>query len=407
MPASTLMTDSSKLTALPRLVSLDAYRGFIMLMLAAETWGFPQVAKNFPDNQVWVFLGHQFSHVEWVGCSFWDLIQPAFMFMVGVSMAYSCVSRQAKGQSWRRMFGHAVYRSVVLVLLGVFLYSNNEPQTNFVFKNVLAQIGLGYTFLFLLWNRPQWVQAIAAAVILIGYWAWFALYPLPAEGFDYRSVGLAENRQYLTGFQAHWEKGTNAAAAFDQWFLNLFPRKDGKPFVFDGGGYYTLNFIPSLATMIFGLMTGELLRSDRSNQQKLMHLVGWGFAGLVVGALLAVIGICPMVKRIWTPTFGIYSTGWVLLMLAAFYAVIDCWGKKRWSWPLVVVGMNSLAIYLMSQLLRPWLGKTLQIHFGSEVFTLFGLIEDGYSPIVQHSLLVLCLWLACVWMYRQKIFVKI
>jgi predicted acyltransferase len=305
------------------------------------------------------------------------------------------------------MFGHAVYRSLVLVLLGVFLYSNREPQTNWVFKNVLAQIGLGYTFLFLLWNRPRWVQALAAAVILIGYWGLFALYPLPAEGFDYAKVGL-KSWQHLSGFETHWDKGTNAAAAFDQWWLNLFPRKDNnKAFVFDPGGYQTLSFIPALATMIFGLMAGELLRGSRSGQEKLLRLVGWGLAGIVGGALIAATGICPMVKRIWTPTFGLYSTGWVLLMLAVFYGIIDLWGKKRWSWPLVIVGMNSLAIYLMDQLLRPWFEKTLKIHFGPNVFSFFGHLDGKYSPIAQQLLIVLCFWLACFWMYRQKIFVKI
>lgn len=363
-----------------------------MLAMAGEGWGVPEVAEKFPDSSAWQFLGHQFSHVQWVGCSFWDLIQPAFMFMVGVSMAYSYASRLAKGQSYGRMLGHAMYRAVVLVLLGVFLYSVGKPQTNWVFKNVLAQIGLGYVFLFLLWIRPRWVQAVAAATILVGYWAWFATYPLPPE----------QDWQYLSAFEAHWNNATNPAAAVDRWLLNLFPRP--KPFKFDSGGYYTLNFIPSLATMIFGLMTGELLRSGRSNQQKLLRLVVWGVIGLTAGWLISALGICPMVKRIWTPTFGLYSTGWVLLMLAAFYGVIDVWGKRQWSWPLVIVGMNSLAVYMMAELLRPWTARTLKTHFGPKVFELAG---ENYAPIIEHSLVVLCFWLACWWMYRQKIFVKI
>ena len=196
-----------------------------MLAMASEGFGFRQVAKEFPESPIWAFLSSQFNHVPWRGCGFWDLIQPAFMFMVGVSMAYSYASRQAKGQSFNRMFWHAVYRAVVLVLLGVFLYSNGRKQTNFVFKNVLAQIGLGYVFLFLLWNRPRWVQALAAVVILVGYWLVFAVYPLPPENFDYASVGVPADWQYhLNGFAAHWDKNVNAAAAFDRWFLNLFPR---------------------------------------------------------------------------------------------------------------------------------------------------------------------------------------
>lgn len=114
-----------------------------------------------------------------------------------------------------------------------------------------------------------------------------------------------------------------------------------------------------------------------------------------------------MVKRIWTPSFALYSTGWVLLMLAAFYGVIDVWGKKAWSWPLKIVGMNSLAIYLMEELLRPWFGKQLRVNFGAEVFTLCGRIDPAYGIVVERVFVALCLWLVCLWMYRQKIFVKI
>ena len=386
-----------------RLVSLDAFRGFIMLAMASEGFGFRQVAKEFPESPIWAFLSSQFNHVPWRGCGFWDLIQPAFMFMVGVSMAYSYASRQAKGQSFNRMFWHAVYCAVVLVLLGVFLYSNGRKQTNFVFKNVLAQIGLGYVFLFLLWNRPRWVQALAAVVILVGYWLVFAVYPLPPENFDYASVGVPADWQYhLNGFAAHWDKNVNAAAAFDRWFLNLFPRPE--PFVFDKEGYPTLNFIPSLATMIFGLMAGELLRRHRSNSAKLIRLIACGLAALAIGWLLGFAGICPLVKRIWTPSWTIYSTGWVLLMLAAFYALVEMLGWRRWTWPLVVVGMNSIVIYCLAELLSPWFAATLKTHFGQSICDVFG---HDYAPITESVLVLFVLWLICVWMYRQRIFVRI
>jgi heparan-alpha-glucosaminide N-acetyltransferase len=383
----------------PRLDSLDAYRGFIMLTLATAGLGFSEVAKQkaFAGSGVWQFLGREFSHVAWVGCSFWDLIQPAFMFMVGLSMAYSYASRGARGQSYLRMLGHAAYRALVLVLLGVLIYSQSDKlkQTNWVFKNVLAQIGLGYFFLFLLWNRPRWAQAVAAGGILLGYWILFVVTPLPPEN----------ELKYLTGFAGHWDIQGNAAAKFDLWFLNLFPRSD--EFKGDGGGYQTLSFVPSLATMIFGLMTGELLRGSRTPKEKLIWLIGGGVAGLAAGWLLDATGICPLVKRIWTPSFCLYSTGWVLLMLAAFYGIIDVWGKKGWSWPLKIVGMNSLAIYLMEELLRPWFAKQLRINFGPEVFTLGERIDPAYSIVVERVLVALCLWLVCLWMYRQKIFVKI
>jgi predicted acyltransferase len=249
----------SKLQSLPsRLLSLDAYRGFAMLLMASDGLEIPRVAQAFPNSRLWQFLAYQTEHVDWVGCSVWDLIQPSFTFMVGVAMPFSLASRAARGQSFGRMLYHAIVRSLLLTFLGVFLRSVGRSQTYFTFEDVLSQIGLGYTFLFLLaWTRPR-TQALAAIGILVAYWAAFALTPLPDSGFDYAKVGVPPDWQHLGGFAAHWDKNTNLAHYFDTWFLNLFPRE--KPFAYNGGGYVTLSFIPSLVTMIFGLLAGGWLR---------------------------------------------------------------------------------------------------------------------------------------------------
>lgn len=392
-------------TATQRLLSLDAYRGFIMLLLASGGFHFRDVARDIPDSRVWQLLGQQTRHVEWLGCTLWDMIQPSFMFMVGVAMAYSYAARKARGQSYPRMLLHAITRSIVLVLLGVFLRSHNGPPSNWTFMDVVSQIGLGYTFLFLLWDRKPVTQLVAAALILIGYWCIFFFYPLPPADFDYGSVGVAENWKHLEGAAAHWDKNTNAAAVFDRWFLNLFPRKE--PFRFEGSGYPTLNFIPSLATMIFGLLAGSLLRSDLSGIKKFATLVGCGVVALALGWGLEAAGICPIVKVIWTPSWAIYSTGWTLLILAGFYGVIDLTGLRRWAFPLIVVGMNSIAMYVMGQLLDGWILHWLPIHFGKGVFTLYEYVDPVYEPVVRSGLVVLVLWLICFWMYRQKIFIRI
>ena len=257
-----------------RLVSLDAYRGAIMLFMASGGLALPEVAKHFPDDPVWRFLAFNTDHVPWIGCSLWDLIQPSFMFMVGVAMPYSIASRRAKGDSEIKITFHVLYRAIFLVLLAIFLSSNWSKRTNFVFTNVLAQIGLGYAFLYLLLGRGVRVQLAALGGILIGYWLLFFLWPLPAVGFDYHSVGWKDDWQGLPGQLAHWDKNTNAAAAFDSWFLNLFPPAEpGKPFRFNEGGYQTLNFVPSLATMLLGLLAGEMLRTPKSKWQKLGWLV--------------------------------------------------------------------------------------------------------------------------------------
>src|SRR5439155_17482903 len=144
-------------------------------------------------------------------------------------------------------------------------------------------------------------------------------------------------------------------------------------------GYQTLNFLPSLATMLFGLMCGELLRSARPSSRKLLILVAAGAAGLALGQFLNLTGICPLVKRIWTPSWALFSTGWCCLILAGLYLVVDVIGWRRWAFPLVVVGVNSLAIYCMSQLLKPWVAGTLRIHFGPNVFAWLGPL---YEPAV-------------------------
>jgi predicted acyltransferase len=387
-----------------RLVSLDAYRGFIMLFMASAGFALPQVAKQFKGDPVWDLLGFEFEHVDWTtrsllqSFSLWDLIQPSFIFMVGVAMPYSFASRHAKGHGSRRNLGHVLWRSFFLVALAVFLSSNHEPRTSWVFTNVLAQIGLGYAFVYFFIGRGLGVQLAAVGAILVGYWLFFAVHPVPGPDFDYDSVGVTKSSERFDGFFAHWNKNTNAAARFDQDFLNLFPRD--KPFVYNDGGYQTLNFVPSMATMLFGLMAGELLRSNLSSKTKLRWLLGGGLIGVVLGAVLHWT-VCPSVKRIWTPSWAVFSTGWTFYMLAAFYAIIDIAGYKRWAFPLVVVGMNSIAMYCMSQLMKPWIRETLVTHFGKGPF------QGVYGPIWLYSATLGVLWLICLWLYRRKIFLRI
>ena len=159
-----------------RLVSLDAYRGAIMLLMASGGLGLARATRDLDPGSPWKWVGYQVEHAEWAGATLWDFIQPGFMFMVGVALPWSLASRTARGQRFGDQFVHALWRSLVLVLLAVFLTSAGSPQTNWVFTNVLAQIGLGYPFLFLLaFTRPR-AQWLAAAGILVAYW--LALAPI-------------------------------------------------------------------------------------------------------------------------------------------------------------------------------------------------------------------------------------
>jgi heparan-alpha-glucosaminide N-acetyltransferase len=390
--------------ALPkRVVSLDAYRGLVMFLMMAELLELPRLAHHFPGSALWQVVGFHTQHVEWTGCSLHDLIQPSFSFLVGVALPFSVASRLARGQSFARMFGHAVWRSLLLIALGIFLRSVGRPQTYFTFEDTLTQIGLGYPFLFLLAFRGARARATALALILIGYWAAFALYPLPGPDFDYAAVGVLPGwPHHLAGFAAHWDKNSNLAWAFDRWFLNLFPRE--RPFLYNGGGYATLSFIPTLGTMILGLIAGGWLKEPAPAPRKLLRLAAAGVACLALGWLLDRAGICPSVKRIWTPAWTLFSGGWCFLLLAAFYGVIEGVGLRAWAFPLVVIGMNSIAIYCLVHLMDGFIKSSLKTHLGPGVFRGMGTV---YEPLLTGAAVLVVFWLILYWMYRRRLFLKI
>src|SRR4051794_30752290 len=152
---------ASEIARPARLISLDTYRGLVMLLMASEGFGLIEVAKHFPESGVWRELARQSDHVRWQGCTVWDLIMPAFLFIVGVAVPFSVASRRRRGQGSVRIFGHAILRSAVLVALGIVIMSEGVKQTNFSFINVLAQIGLGYWVVVLLAERGWRVQLAA------------------------------------------------------------------------------------------------------------------------------------------------------------------------------------------------------------------------------------------------------
>lgn len=388
-----------------RLASVDAYRGFVMLLMMAEVLRFRSVSELLPDSRFWKFLAGLQSHSEWVGCSLHDLIQPSFSFLVGVALPFSMASRRARGQSFGRMSLHAWWRALLLILLGVFLRSTHAGQTNWTFEDTLSQIGLGYGFLFLLGFRPVRCQWIALGVVLLGYFAAFALYALPPADFDFAKVGVTAEwlREHgHTGFAAHWQKNSNFAWAFDTWWLNLFQRM--KPFVANGGGYSTLSFIPTLGTMILGLLAGGVLRSDRTGWARVRWFVTAGIFSMVAGWLLGVLGICLVVKRIWTPSWVLFSGGWCFLLLGTFYAVVDLWRRKTWAFPLVVIGMNSIAAYCIAHLFDDFLVKNLKTHLGQNFFKFAGV---AYGPFFLGLAVLSTYWLILFWMYRRKLFLRI
>ena len=386
-----------------RVASIDAYRGLVMMLMMGEVLEFGRVADALPGNWFWSLLEHHQSHVQWIGCSLHDLIQPSFSFLVGAALPFSLARRSAEGQSALRRTIHAFWRALILILLGVFLRSIGSSQTNWTFEDTLTQIGLGYGFLYILGSRSPRVQWSALAVILVGYWLAFVLYPLPGPNFDWDKAGVRPDAvTQLPGFAGHWSLNTNFAWAFDTWFMNLLPRAHA--FTHNGGGYSTLSFIPTLGTMILGLLAGGVLRSERQPLGKVGWLAIAGFAGLGAGWFLGVSGLCPVVKRIWTPSWVLFSGGWSFLFLGAFYLLMDMWNRRNWAFFLTVVGMNSIAAYLIAHLFQGFIHQALPRHLGHSWITFAG---KPYEPLIHGAALLLVEWLILFWMYRRKIFLRI
>jgi predicted acyltransferase len=356
-------------TALPRrLESLDAYRGLIMFTLLCGG-----IFQSLQGHPWWHWLAVQNEHVVWEGAVYWDLIQPAFMFMVGVAMPFAFAVRRARGESWTQQFGHAVRRALLLILIGVLLDHIGAQRVQIGFIRVLQQIAFGYVAAFFVLGRSRAVQAFVVAAILAGYqWLWM-FNPWNGPG-------------------GPWAMGNeNIGSAFDMWLL-------GRHY----SGYYVgMNAMPSTATIVFGVMAGEYVRAARDTRRAARALALAGVVAILAG--LAISPWFPLIKRIWTPSFTVYSAGWTTLMLAAFYWTIEVQGWRRWAFPLVVVGMNSIAAYVIGNAFAGWFRSAT----GAWLGVLTPVVGDVWLPVLQRALFALSAWGILYWLYRRRIFFKV
>ncbi len=353
--------------AAQRLVSLDAFRGLIMLTLLFG--GVFQPLKNLPG---WQWLAVQNDHVAWEGCVYWDLIQPSFMFMVGVAMPFALARRVAEGHSWERRFAHVLLRAFNLLLIGILLDHVGQDKIQIGFIRVLQQIAIGYVLAFFVAEKSWRVQAVTAAGILIGWNLLWMFNPWNGPGGPW-AMG--------------WE---NMGGAFDRWML-------GRNY----SGYYVgLNAIPATATIIFGVMAGGLIRRGLPHAQTLRILLIAGAAAIAFG--LAMSPWLPLIKRIWTPSFTVYAGGCTVLFLAFFFWIIEMRGLRRWAFPLVVVGMNAIAAYIITGAFGNWFK-----HISSAwVKWLEPVMGDLWFPVFQKLLFVAFAWGVLYWLWRRRIFFK-
>jgi predicted acyltransferase len=347
-----------------RLISLDAFRGLTMLLLISHGFGIYAAFKGSLP-----LLADQFEHAKWVGCTLWDLIQPAFTFIVGAAMPLSMSRRLEQGSSRSALFRHVLWRAFILIALSNILsnWNGNKPPV-LQLINVLCQIAFGYIICFAIMQlRFAW-QAVAAAAVLTLYTALFFAFPGPQGPFDpNNNIGAVIDRQIL---------GYNYS-----------------------GNYTTINFLGNAITILFGVWTGMLLSSNRNHRQRLKILLACAPACFALGMLLQL--WIPMVKRLWTASFTFFSAGWVLLAIAACYWMVEVKGWKRWTFPAIVVGMNSIFIYSFSQVLRGWLSRGLGNFTGQ--FSFLG----PYGAIPQNLLVMAVMWYLCYWLYQRKIFFRI
>ncbi len=357
-----------------RILSIDFFRGITMFLLIGE---FSELYGNLNDpyfkGTIISFIGTQLNHHAWNGLHFWDLIQPFFMFIVGVSMPFSFTKRWNKGDSWGITFQHALKRSFWLLFLGWALYCIGPGKVEFHFTNVLSQLSVTYLIAFLLMRKAvKWQLLVSFVLILVS----FLLYQFwSATGF---------NQPYVADHN------------FGTWFdVNVFG-------IMNGGHWVSFNALSTSAHTIWGVIAGMILMNDWSPVKKVKILLLAGLVGVVAG--YSIDPWIPIIKRICTPSFVIVSGGWSLIALALSYWMIDVVKFKRGIRFFAIVGMNPLFIYLFAHIGGNEIIAKLYKPFVPIFFSWGGLLT---IDIVVSSLVWFSLWFICYFLYTQKIFIRV
>jgi predicted acyltransferase len=357
-----------------RLASLDFFRGFTMFLLIAEFANlFPLLLVPELEGTPLHFIGVQLHHCDWAGLHFWDLIQPFFMFIVGVAMPLSFARRIAQGDSSRQLLFHVLKRSLLLLFLGWALYCIEPGRITFRFQNVLAQLSVTYLIAFLVMKRAPWFQIMLSVLLIVLSEALYRFFPV--EGFNHP-----------------WVAGEN----FGAWLNILISGEE------DGGHWAIFNAIPTAAHTIWGVLAGQLLMSDRPPLNKLKILLIFGVTALTIGYAHSI--ATPIIKRISTSSFVFASGGWTLLALALCYWVIDMLKWRKGILFFGVVGMNPLFIYLFAHVGGAVLLRSVVSPFSTAIF---GLAGSWFGEFMTSLIVLGLLWYICRWLYEKRIFIRI
>jgi len=364
-----------------RLVSLDALRGFDMLWIAGGESLMVALAAltGWPALQ---WAAGQMEHVAWEGFRFYDNIFPLFLFIAGISMPFSILKRKQRGEDMRKIYLHLFQRLFLLILLG--LIYNGIFRLNFEhqrYASVLARIGIAWFFAaVIVLNTSIRGQVLWFFGILLAYWAVMKLVPVPGFG-----AGILTPEGNLSAF-------------IDQKFL------PGRLCCYEfGDNEGILSTFPAICTALMGALTGHLLISKNNKLnglKKALIILAAGVVSMAVAKLWSL--NFPIIKNLWTSSFVLFAGGLSLLMFGTFYLIIDVWGFKKWTFPFVVIGMNSITIYLLNSGI---------IDFEQMGKYFFGGLANHFSELVQPVVLIsgiiLCMWTFLYILYRNKIFLKV
>ncbi|CAL1519811.1 DUF5009 domain-containing protein [Chitinophaga sp. MM2321] len=361
-----------------RLISLDVMRGLIMILLAGESARLYKSLNNLESTGIFHSFMQQFFHHPWNGLRAWDLVQPAFMTMAGSAMYISYYYKTKKGITWGQNFKHIAWRCLKLLICGTALHCVYSGKLVWELWNVLTQLAVTTMIAYLIIRRSDGFQLAFSILLLI------------ATDLMYRYI-------LVPGFEEPFIKDHNFGSFMDMVLMGKINR---------GGGWVTINFIPTAAHTIWGVLAGKLLISDKSSRQKVLTLVVAGLIGLVLGFGLDWSGITPIIKRISTASFALASGGWVMLVLALLYWLIDVKKNVRYAWIATVVGMNAIFIYLFFETVGvQWVNGVVGIFvkgFAGMIGT-----PEGISEVLSALAVLVLEWGMCYWLYTRKIFFKL
>lgn len=361
-----------------RLVSLDVMRGMIMILLCGESCMLYQAIMHIDPAQPMGGLITQFFHHPWHGLRFWDLVQPAFMFMAGAAMYISYSRKLDKGQSWQANLPHILLRSLKLFICGVALHCFYAGKPVWELWNVLTQLSFTTLVAYLIIGKSYTWQLVFTLGLLI------------LTEVLYRTI-------LMPGFDQPFVQGHNFGAYFDTLLMGKI----------NSDGWVTINCIPTAAHTIWGVLAGKLLISNKTISYKIKALVIAGIIALAIGFGLDWSGVTPIIKRISTSSFAFASVGWVLLILAAVYWLVDVKRNTKYAWVFTVVGMNAIFLYLFFETVGvQWVNAKVAV-FTGDMLHLFLNVPLGIAAVISAIAALVAEWGLCYWLYKRNIFFKL